>query len=91
MAATPSEAEMAALLMGPGLEPPTGVLPNFVNPYSYKDYILFTLILCLAMSTVLVAIRMYTRGFIAKSIGLEDCVYHLRNQSTSGWATNIHN
>lgn len=77
MAATVPIPDMQALLLGPGLKPPAGVLPNFLDPYSYKDYVVLTLVLCLAVSTLLVVIRMYARSMIAKNFGLEDCRYRL--------------
>jgi hypothetical protein len=57
----------------PGLMPPLGVVSNFSNPYSDEDAIILTLALCLSASTLLVWTRLYTKLFISKNVGLEDC------------------
>ena len=58
-----------------GLAPPLGVLPNFVNPPSIHLCANITLVLCLAITTPLVWLRLYTRFCIIKSHGLDDCKF----------------
>ncbi|KAL9611562.1 MAG: hypothetical protein Q9167_003809 [Letrouitia subvulpina] len=64
-------------MKGPGLKPPTGVVPNFVNPFSRQDYGFLELGLCLGLSTVLIGVRAYTKLAIVKSVGREDCILFL--------------
>lgn len=55
--------------------PPPGVTPNFINPYSQRNYSIITLIICLTVGTLLVWIRIYTKLCIIKSHGWEDCKF----------------
>ncbi|CAF9925595.1 MAG: hypothetical protein ALECFALPRED_003175 [Alectoria fallacina] len=56
----------------PGLTPPPGVTPNFVNPDNEQATIIATLAVCLPVATLFTALRMYSKIFIIKSIALED-------------------
>ncbi|CAD6574099.1 MAG: hypothetical protein ASARMPREDX12_006380 [Alectoria sarmentosa] len=56
----------------PGLNPPPGVTPNFVNPDNEQAKIVATLAVCLPVATLFTALRMYSKIFIIKSIALED-------------------
>ena len=67
-------AAVEALLQGPGLEPPPGVMPNFINPPSVARWVYITLPICLAVSTPFVWIRLCTVFFILKSHGWADCM-----------------
>ena len=60
---------------GPGLPPPEGVIPNFDNPYNYQSLVLMTLVVCFTISTTFVALRMYIRVFLVKSLQWEDCKF----------------
>ena len=64
------------LILG-ALPPPEGVTPNFVNPYSIQPALIGTLVAALSVSTIFVFLRMYTKLFIRKSTGLEDCMLFL--------------
>lgn len=66
-------ATLEQLLEGPGLEPPPGVLPNFIHPQSQSAANLACNITCLIVATICVAIRVYTRFVITRSHGWEDC------------------
>lgn len=57
----------------PGLAPPSGVTPNFIDPDNYQNTIIATLVVCLTMATLFTALRLYSKVFIIKSIALEDC------------------
>lgn len=65
-------ATLEQILEGPGLEPPPGVLPNFIDPQSQSAANLACNIICLTVATICVAIRIYTRFVITKSHGWED-------------------
>ncbi|MCJ1458810.1 hypothetical protein MMC28_009184 [Mycoblastus sanguinarius] len=56
----------------PGLDPPPGVTPDFVNPDNYQSTIIATMTVCLTVATLITALRLYTRLFIIKSFHLED-------------------
>ena len=57
----------------PGLAPPPGVTPNFIDPPSIHLEASIALVICLAVTTPLVWLRLYTRLYIMKSHGLDDC------------------
>ena len=59
----------------PGLKPPPGVTPNFINPVNYQNTIVATLAVCLTVATLFTALRLYSKIFIIKSVALEDCKY----------------
>lgn len=65
---------VATLMEGPGLMPPPGVVPNFIDPYSCQDYGFLELGLCLGLSTVLIGVEAYTKLAIVKSVRREDCI-----------------
>lgn len=65
--------QVDALLDGPALAPPPGIEPNLVNP---PDKIVASyLVTCfsLAISTLAVLVRMYTRAFVVKQVNFPDC------------------
>ena len=64
-------------MTGPGLPPPPGIIPNFIDPYSRKDVIEATIALCLALCTSFIALRIYTKVAIVRSILLEDFIIAL--------------
>ena len=61
----------------PGLQPPPGVTPNFVNPENYQNTLIAALTIFLTIATIFTAAKLYTRAFIVKSIAWEDCKYSL--------------
>lgn len=69
-ALTPEQLE--ALLNGPALAPPDGVIPNFDNPPN-QTYIGAAVVpICLAATTIAVLLRVYARIFCVKKVGLPD-------------------
>lgn len=72
---------MTEMLLGPGAEPPPGVVPNFVNPYSLNSWMIGLGIACAAFTSVIVGLRIYIKIFIIKQSYWEDwfCVL--------GWLT----
>ena len=69
------KAQEQALVRLPGLATPPGILPNLVNPYNQQYLIVLCTTIILVVTTLLVAIRTYTRRYINK-IGLswDDCL-----------------
>ena len=78
-------ATMEKLLEGPGLKPPPGILPNFVDPPSQFERNIAVNSLCLIIATICVFIRAYTRICIMRSYGWEDCKKH--GSSSLIWLT----
>ena len=57
----------------PGLKPPPGVTPNFINPHNYQSKIIAVVSVCLTVATLVTALRLYTKVFLIKSVKSEDC------------------
>ena len=57
----------------PGLQPPAGIIPNFVNPPSLENVQIAAAVVCLVLATLTTLLRMYTKMFIIKAVGWEDC------------------
>lgn len=55
------------------LPAPSGVTPNFINPYSIQTSLVISGVLCLALTTLTTAIRLYTKLLIVKAHGWPDC------------------
>ncbi|KAL8885343.1 MAG: hypothetical protein Q9205_001018, partial [Flavoplaca limonia] len=56
----------------PALQPPPGVLPNFNDPYNTDSTINGTLGICIAISSIFVLLRLYTKLYIIRKYGWED-------------------
>ena len=63
----------ASLDQGPALQPPLGVIPNFIDPENIQSTIIATLAVTLGAAIFFTAVRIYTKAFILNSIALEDC------------------
>ena len=61
----------------PGLQPPPGVVPNFVNPESRAHATIVGNGVATGIMMVFVITRMYTKLFISKAFGWEDCTQTL--------------
>lgn len=57
----------------PLMPPPDGVQSNYVDPEDQTIFIITSNVLCLVFVTVFVALRLYTKVFIARRISLDDC------------------
>lgn len=57
----------------PAAPPPPGVTPNFDNPPSEAYEIYSISIAMCATATVVLLARLYTRAFILRATGLDDC------------------
>lgn len=57
----------------PASPPPPGVTPNFVDPPG-SEYEIYSVSLAMcATATVFLLARLYARGVVLKSLGLDDC------------------
>lgn len=59
-----------------GLPPPPGVVPNFVDPFSIANTLRGVGVFCVVLTTFTTAIRLYTKFYIIKVHGWEDCTWH---------------
>jgi hypothetical protein len=57
----------------PAATPPDGITPNFVDPPSVGYQQTTTNIVVLVIMIIVVLLRLYTRIFIVKSFGYDDC------------------
>lgn len=57
----------------PALPPPPGVIPNFVNPYSEAQSGIIENVICIILTTTIVWVKMYTKVFVMRDSGWEDC------------------
>lgn len=62
-----------AVLDAPAMVPPSGVIPNFIDPPNLQHRVIVTLALCLALSTLTVTLRICTKFFIVRQITIDDC------------------
>ena len=73
----------------PALTPPPGVIPDFVHPASIRKYNILCQAICLPLSTIFVCMRMYTRSYVSRNLGAEDCILlSLHSLSSSGLISN---
>jgi hypothetical protein len=61
----------------PAMEPPDGVQPNFTNPHSSGWVTIVIVALIIALSTPMVALRMYARKIISNRLWWDDCSFGL--------------
>ncbi|KAK3368462.1 hypothetical protein B0H63DRAFT_441713 [Podospora didyma] len=66
--------DLDALMNGPALPPPPGVVPNLVHPGNKNGLALFVLIFCSVISTICVLVRAYGRFVLLKRFQLEDAL-----------------
>lgn len=57
----------------PAMEPPAGIDPDFVNPSNLKTETIVVVTLCLAASTLVVAMRMWAKICLVRKVVLDDC------------------
>lgn len=69
--ATPAEIE--AILNGPSLVPPAGLMPNFVNPSNLNTLSIVTLTVFLSLALIAFSMRIYTKLLILHNFAKEDC------------------
>lgn len=57
----------------PAMAAPAGVTHNFVNPSDLETEYYIDLGLCLAISSLVVCMRMWTKACLIRKFGREDC------------------
>ena len=62
-----------ALLDGPALASPPGLLPNFVNPTNSHKELVLAMSLSNTLPSLAVLMRMYTKRFVMRAVFIEDC------------------
>ena len=67
--------DLEALLNGPAGTPPAGIQPNFDQPANLNTVIYITNTITLILATLAVFIRIYTRHFLLRSMGYDDCEF----------------
>ncbi|PVI01614.1 hypothetical protein DM02DRAFT_671164 [Periconia macrospinosa] len=63
-----------ALLLGPAIPPPHGVVPNFENPPNSRHVGWIVTILGISLSTISVVLRLYSRAVYTKKLEIEDYI-----------------
>ena len=57
----------------PGMKPPGGVEPNFIDPPTQQRLIIAVAVLAISLSTIFVSLRVYTRRFVNRRLWWDDC------------------
>ena len=57
----------------PAIPPPSGIIPDFQDPYTLKPFHSLTGATAIVATTCFVLARMYTKHFIMKALKWEDC------------------
>ena len=70
---SPTPEQLQALLNGPALAAPPGVISNFSDPPSSYDAAVAINIVFLVLSTLTLAMRIYTKVRIIHQMALADC------------------
>lgn len=75
LSSTPDQLQAALqrLLNGSAGIPPAGVIPNFDDPLNLDIFLYITAALAISFATCAVIIRIYTKHFLLRSMGYEDC------------------
>ena len=72
-ASTVGQLQMETLLNGPAGPPPDDTLPDFQKSAGLKTVFEVTLFLCFTLPTLALLLRIYTRHFVLRSMGYDDC------------------
>jgi hypothetical protein len=73
MASNLNPEQLEALLNGPALKPPPGVVPQLDNPPAYRTASTALPVVCLVVATLGLAMRLYTRIRVLRQVNLADC------------------
>jgi hypothetical protein len=73
----------------PAATPPNGTIPNFVNPPNIGYRQTTTNIVVLVIMIIVVFLRLYTRIFIVRSFGYDDCMYQSVHLLVLNYATRV--
>ena len=60
-------------LIGPSTKAPDGVVPNLINPPNRNPEALAVTIVCIVLTTVALAARLYFRMIVTQRLRIEDC------------------
>lgn len=52
---------------------PPGVTPNYIDPPNHTQQLIIFNSICMAIATIAVAMRIYTRAFVTHTFGKDDC------------------
>ena len=69
------QAALQKLLNEPAGVPPAGVTSNFIDPPNLDAQLYVTAALTLSFAACAVIIRIYTKHFLLRKMGYEDCKY----------------
>lgn len=69
----------------PGVEPPAGVVSNFVNPPTRNDIGISVITIFLVLVVITGALRLYSRAAIVRAYRLEDCTSFLLGEPNHTW------
>lgn len=75
--------QVQMILRGPAMAPPPGIEPNFVDPQSLYQYHVLTIVLTVAISTLALVMRIYTKRCIIRKVGAEDCMSPFLSRAAS--------
>ena len=70
---TAEQLQIEALLNAPALQPPAGTLPDYQKPAGLENVFYVTLALSFAFPSLALLLRIYTRHFLLRSLGYDDC------------------
>lgn len=70
----------------PAHPPPPGVTSNFENPVSLAKPLIVVNVLFIALMTLIVFLRIYTKHFIVGQLWWDDCKWNRRYFSISNYA-----
>jgi len=73
MAMDPTKIPPEMLAQLPALQPPPGVVPNFVNPQSIAHQTRTAIYVTLPLMLLFLVLRLYTRLRILRAVGADDC------------------
>lgn len=66
-------AVQAQLLNGPAMVPPSGIIPNLVDPRNHNGEAIAVSVMCLSLSAFMGLGRLYSRLIVSRKLQLEDC------------------
>ena len=70
---TLEQLQVEALLDGPAGPPPAGTLPDFHKAAALRTVFYLTIALSIAFSSSALLVRIYTKRFLLRSMGYDDC------------------
>lgn len=73
-----SAEDAEAMLNGPALEPPEGVVPNYENRSTALEVLYASLSLVLLVAISAAGLRAYSRIYVVKKVRIEDGKYSVR-------------